>query len=200
MDRRPGRACVRGGVGGINETSVTGISLPPPHMALSGTSTALPAGGRCRTSMSLEPPEKKNDGPIACRMCGLHPPPSTVCPLLPRPVYSLVSCMQCKRKTYAAALDTTTSDLVACVLPVPAGRPSSCLAFRMGQRRQPAQRSAAPARRSLCRGPHRSSMTASEPARAGLRRTRVAGRALQHYDVPSRRRAPLSLAQIGPTQ
>lgn len=78
--------CVRGGVGGINETSVTGISLPPPHMTLSGTSTALPAGGRCRTSMSLEPPEKKNDGPIACRMCGLHPPPSTVCPLLPRPV------------------------------------------------------------------------------------------------------------------
>jgi hypothetical protein len=124
---------------------------------------------------------------------------SVLCCLVP--LFSrLVYAMQAKDIRSSTRHHTTTSDLVACVLPVPAGRPSSCLAFRMGQRRQPAQRSAAPARRSLCRGPHRSSMTASEPARAGLRRTRVAGRALQHYDVPSRRRAPLSLAQIGPTQ
>lgn len=135
------RVCVRGGVGGINETSVTGISLPPLHMTLSGTSTALPAGGRCRTSMSLEPPEKKNDGPIACRMCSLlsvfHRLALSVLYLLPRPVIlSSRVRMQCKRKTYAAAaaLDTTTRqtrapsagmpcpcDLVACVLPVPAG-------------------------------------------------------------------------------
>jgi hypothetical protein len=153
MDRRPGRVCVC--VGGINETSVTGISLPPLHMTLSGTSTALPAGGRCRTSMSLEPPEKKNDGPIACRMCSLlsvfHRLALSVVPYARSSAasfrYSLVSCLQMQAKDIRSSSSstrhhTTTSDLVACVLPVPAGRPSSCLAFRMGQRRQPAQRSA----------------------------------------------------------